>query len=273
MFPLQRGNELVIQFSNSPHQHKISQDLILQDYASLDVNDSDKIIFTKSQSSKKLFYDGAAAEEDNNNNKDDSNNDDDHKKKKIVHREIERQRRKEMATLYSSLRSLLPLQFIKGKRSISDHMNEAVNYIKYMQNNIKQLGAKRDELKKKLSNNYSNMEINYYHHGNNNNNNNSNNNNKPTTSSTNRFFTLHESNDGVLGIEITGGAAAGGGEDEGVTLSDILALLVEEEGLEVVSYLSSRVNGRLVHSVQCEVNNSNSVDLSELRRKLANLIQ
>ncbi|MED6171310.1 hypothetical protein PIB30_039663 [Stylosanthes scabra] len=265
MFPLQRGNELVIQFSNSPHQHKISQDLILQDYASLDVNDSDKIIFTKSQSSKKLFYDGAAAEEDNNN-KDDSNNDDDHKKKKIVHREIERLRRKEMATLYSSLRSLLPLQFIKGKRSISDHMNEAVNYIKYMQNNIKQLGAKRDELKKKLSN-YSNMEINYYHHDNNNNNN-----NKPTTSSTNRFFTLHESNNGVLGIEITGGGAAGG-EDEGVTLSDILAMLVEEEGLEVLSYLSSRVNGRLVHSVQCEVNNSNSVDLSELRRKLGNLIQ
>lgn len=262
MFPLQRGNELVIQFSNTSHQHKISQDLILEDYASLDVNDSDKILFTKSQSSNKLFYDGAAAADEdnnnNNNNNNDSNNDDDNKKKKMVHREIERQRRKEMATLYSSLRSLLPLQFIKGKRSISDHMNEAVNYIKYMQNNIKELGAKRDELKKKkkLSN--------YYHHHDNN--------DKPT-SSTNRYFTLHESDSGVLGIEITGGAAAAAGEEEGVTLSEILGLLVEEEGLEVLSYLSSKVNGRLVHSVQCEVVNSNSVDLFELRRKLASLIQ
>ncbi|XP_057759117.1 transcription factor bHLH118-like [Arachis stenosperma] len=235
MFPLQRGNELVIQFSNTSHQHKISQDLILEDYASLDVNDSDKILFTKSQSSNKLFYDGgAAADEDNNNNNNnnnDSNNDDDNKKKKMVHREIERQRRKEMATLYSSLRSLLPLQFIKGKRSISDHMNEAVNYIKY------------------------------HHHDNN---------DKPT-SSTNRYFTLHESDNGVLGIEITGGAAAAG-EEEGVTLSEILGYWLKKKDLKFL-FLSSKVNGRLVHSVQCEVINSNSVDLFELRRKLASLIQ
>ena len=106
MFPLQRGNELVIQFSNSPHQRqqKISEDLILEDYASLDVNDSDKI-FSNSRS-EKLFY---GADEDHGNYSND------HKKKKMVHREIERQRRQEMATLYASLRSLLPLEFIKVK--------------------------------------------------------------------------------------------------------------------------------------------------------------
>ncbi|XP_061359006.1 transcription factor bHLH118-like [Gastrolobium bilobum] len=231
MFPLQRGNELVIQFSNSPHheQHEISQDLILDDYASLDVNDCDKKLSTR----KKLSYGG-----DKNHGA--SN---EQKKKKIVHREIERQRRQEMATFYASLRSLLPLEFIKGKRSMSDHMNEAVNYIKHMQNNIKELGAKRDELKKLSNSKMENQESKH----------------------TSCNFTLHENN-GIVGIEITSGF-----REESLKLSKLLQLLLDE-GLEVVSCLSTDVNGKLFQSVQCEVSNSNSVDLSELKRKVSNVI-
>ncbi|KAK7380213.1 hypothetical protein VNO78_32716 [Psophocarpus tetragonolobus] len=235
MFPLQRGNELVIQFSNSPHQqqHKISEDLILDDYASLDVNDS--ISHQKSNTSqpKKLYY-GA-----NKKNHHDSNE----HKKKMIHKEIERQRRQEMATFYASLRSLLPLEFIKGKRSISDHMNQAVKYIKHTQKNIKVLGAKRDELKK-LSN-YSNME------------------NSHEALHTSCNFTVHENN-GIMGIEITSGF-----REEKPKLSKLLQFLIDE-GLEVTSCLSTEVNGRLLHSVQCEVNSSNSVELSELRNKVSN---
>ncbi|XP_020205117.1 transcription factor bHLH118 [Cajanus cajan] len=224
MFPLQRGNELVIQFSNGLHQqHKISQDLILDDHV------SDKKLPTSRPN--KLFYEPGHA----NSNE---------YTKKMVHREIERQRRQEMATLHASLRSLLPLDFIKGKRSKSDQMNQAVNYINHLQKNIKELSDKRDGLKRKLSINQS-LES---HH---------------ETKHASGGFTVHQnSGGGAVGIEISGFG------EEGFSLSKLLQLLLEER-LEVVSCLSTQVNGRLLHSVQCEVDNSDSVDLSELRRKFS----
>ncbi|KAJ6764463.1 TRANSCRIPTION FACTOR BHLH120-RELATED [Salix koriyanagi] len=135
MFPLHQGDELCFNMSSNPHQqHSIPQDLILAQYAALHGSDT----ATKMENGRRRNL----ISMDNNEVARDQ---------KMMHRNIERQRREEMTTLYGSLRALLPLDFIKGKRSISDHMNESVNYIKYLQKKIKELSAKRDGLKK-LSN-------------------------------------------------------------------------------------------------------------------------
>ncbi|KAF3967430.1 hypothetical protein CMV_008576 [Castanea mollissima] len=67
--------------------------------------------------------------------------------KNIMRRDTERQRRKKMAILNASLRSLLPMEMIKGKRSLSDHTNKAMNYITYLKNKIQELSVRRNELK------------------------------------------------------------------------------------------------------------------------------
>ncbi|KAI9073034.1 hypothetical protein K1719_045013 [Acacia pycnantha] len=67
--------------------------------------------------------------------------------KKLIRQHTERQRRQEMADLSASLRSLLPLEYIKGKRSASGHLNESAKYIKHLQNRIEELSCKRNRLR------------------------------------------------------------------------------------------------------------------------------
>lgn len=54
--------------------------------------------------------------QDNNNNGDEINGND-NANKKVIHREVERQRRQEMSNLYSSLRSLLPMEYVRVNSS------------------------------------------------------------------------------------------------------------------------------------------------------------
>ncbi|KAL8199683.1 hypothetical protein R6Q57_013251 [Mikania cordata] len=164
--------------------------------------------------------------------------DNDQMQKKMVHREIERQRRQEMTNLYASLRELLPLEFIKGNRSISDHMNQAVHYIKQMEENIKGLREKRDEHKK--------------------------------------YVNTCQNSDNHLPNTVSVSFCNGGVEilinscllEDGFLLSEVLNTIVEE-GFSVTSCTLTKVNDRLFHSILTEASDLALIDPSMLQQRLA----
>ncbi|KAL0730887.1 hypothetical protein Bca4012_026981 [Brassica carinata] len=173
------------------------------------------------------------------------------KEKKLLHRNIERQRRQEMAVLYASLRSHLPLQYIKGKRAMSDHVNGAVNFIKDTQRNINDLAARRDELKREISPIYSGP--------------------CSQTVCGSRSGSSRSDPSSVMvqpcvnGIEVVVNSSDSG--VEAWPLSRVLGIL-HEQGLEVISSLTARVNERLIYTIQVEVNSIVSFDLAWLQQKL-----
>lgn len=171
----------------------------------------------------------------------------DYKRKKIIHREAERQKRQEMAALYRSLRSLLPVEYVKGKRSMSDHMLVAVDYIRQLQKRVEEKGRKRDELKSSS---------------------------EPSidTNAKSRCFPscLKESvtvESSRAGFQITMSTAMSGG----LCVSKVLDVLLRE-GLNVVSCISINAEERLHHVIDSEVGDGTSINRSELRMKLTELI-
>ncbi|CAN1332739.1 Transcription factor bHLH36 [Linum perenne] len=139
------------------------------------------------------------------------------KKKKMLHKDVEKQRRLEMTSLYSSLRSLLPIEYLKGKRSISDHIHQAANYIKHQERKIEELSCKRDQ----------NSSANNYIHDSN-------------------YMSIVSVRRCLIGIEVIL-------EESGmVSVSRVVGDLVTE-GLNVVSTVSAKVNHRMVHTIKAEV--------------------
>ncbi|KAK3022207.1 hypothetical protein RJ639_047029 [Escallonia herrerae] len=257
MFSFHQSDELV--FDEIPSlsfqdQSTILQDLVM-DHASIDRSD----LTTKNPQKKRSKSSATGGNQDN-----ESSNDTRHKK--VTHRDIERRRRLEMAKQYASLRSLLPLEYIKGlyfwemsintsrriaggsqgKRSTSDHMHQAVSYINHLQQNIKELDKKRDKLK------------------------------KLSTISIAKLRNIGISSNKCLPQIISVSSCWGGIEilissEEHFTLSIVLEILLEE-GLDVVSCVSTKVNERFLHTIQAEVSGLTCNDPSVLQEKLTNLI-
>lgn len=189
--------------------------------------------------------------------------------KRIVHRDIERQRRQEMASLYSSLRTLLPLEYIRGKRSICDQVNEAVNYIKYQEKNIKQLQSKRDKLRTFLEANSSNdqpdMSMNeaagkstkYY----------------SSSSCSPIEISIRPCSQGGIEILISNELVMVGDEPLLCPLSTVLKVLVEV-GLTVVSCFCAKVKDKFLYTIQTEVTDNNTdFHIRVLPRKLSEKIK
>ncbi|CAO2838954.1 unnamed protein product [Amaranthus hypochondriacus] len=155
----------------------------------------------------------------------------DETERRILHRENERQRRQEMSNLFNSLRDSLPAELIQGKRSISDHVGEAINYIQHLKKNVMELEEKKNELKKSVESCSSTREIGE----------------SSNTGFTESCVVIRQS---VVGFEIE---IIIGFDDEEFLLSNALQI-VFDEGLDVVSSTSTKFNERLVHSLQCQVN-------------------
>ncbi|GLT78307.1 hypothetical protein SLA2020_498470 [Shorea laevis] len=173
----------------------------------------------------------------------------DNKKKKMIHRNIERQRRQEMATLYGALRSLLPPDYLKGKRSISDHMNQAVRYINDLQRRIGELNEKRDELKR-LSSSCSSSFVPQCLQG------------FPDQDTT---VTVRPCLGGG-GVEVVINTAL----SQGLPLSSVIQVLIAED-LSIANCISTKVDERLMHTVVFEVSDGRVVDPSALQKKLEEL--
>ncbi|CAF1753983.1 unnamed protein product [Brassica oleracea var. botrytis] len=160
---------------------------------------------------------------------------------KMMHREIERQRRQEMASLYASLRSLLPHHFIQSKRSTSDQVNEAANYITYLHKKIKELSSKRDELMLLSRGSFSDDS-------------------KDEMKMMNHVVVRHC----LAGLEIVFSSRCCGGQPR---LSSVLQVL-SENGLCLLNAIYSIVDDRVIYTIQAEVNDMTLIDFRKLEESL-----
>lgn len=105
-----QGNELCFQTSIPHHTNIIHDMLTVHPHMLVDCTREPSTLEPKRPASGR----GAAAKA--------TSDDEDHrcsKKRKIMHRDVERQRRKEMSTLHALLRSLLPDDFLKARNHVS----------------------------------------------------------------------------------------------------------------------------------------------------------
>ncbi|KAK6275634.1 hypothetical protein POUND7_005343 [Theobroma cacao] len=241
MFPSHQSDDFLYEISDIPHY----QDLMQQNLTISGEGSAGGSNLTQRMAKGKRHKKFVAAANSNDGNAA-ANND----AKKIMRKEIERQRRQQMAKLYGKLRSLLPLESIQGKRAVSDHMNEAVNYIKYLKKKIQELSVKRDKLKK-LSN------LSAFDQG------------SASSSDNSSLINCVAVHPYRGGVEIVINSGFG---DESWHLSAMIQAIRAEE-LDVVHCISSQTNEGFLHTIQSEVSDpAHRLDLPGLQSKLNDLI-
>ncbi|KAF2617842.1 hypothetical protein F2Q68_00040368 [Brassica cretica] len=136
----------------------------------------------------------------------------------------------------------------RGKRAVADHVNAAVGFIKDTETRIKELSARRDELSGEQTCQRSDPDL------------------------ARTGFELGKSDPASLivqpcvnGFEVAVSSNSSG--PDALPLSRVLEAL-QELGLEVINSLTTRVNERLMHTIQVEVNTFGCLDLAWLQQKL-----
>jgi len=165
---------------------------------------------------------------------------------------IERQRRKEMKVFFSRLRSLLPEENLRGKRTVSEQVLEAVNYVCHLKRKIEDLSAQREKTKVNSDQNAKVSFENFCCK-------------TPPFGGSDREYPAVKINSVGSGVQIWTNTL----EDE-IVYSDIL-LALEEGGLEVVSAASSAINNRVYHTIHCKVFDLNTLNIQTLYQKLWHL--
>ncbi|CAA0809505.1 Transcription factor bHLH36 [Striga hermonthica] len=245
MFPLQSDGlaaEAIPSFYDW-QQDKVLEDLLADDRAHFEgiynenKNEGGGVLKKKPRPAMKSMWDI-----------DGDNKDTNHEARRSIHRNLERQRRQEMAGLYASLRSLLPLDFIKGKRSVSDQLHQAAIYIRVMQNKIEEMKTRRDKLKSLSGNGRVEGR------------------NKSDVNNKVKVILCR------FGLEIL---IMSTGQSSIMPLSKVCAYLLQKPELTVVNCVSTRAGDEcsFLHKIQAEVDDPTSVDLTELQTRLADLIK
>ncbi|CAI9774098.1 unnamed protein product [Fraxinus pennsylvanica] len=168
--------------------------------------------------------------------------------RKLIHRDVERQRRQGMADLYASLQSLVSPEYLKGKKSISNLLQEAVNYVTDTKKNIKILSLKRDKLKKLSNTNNLSADV--------------------GTSSSYLPNYLVTVNPCLDGLEIL---ISSNFKEEEFRLSKVLKELLGR-GFNVINCVTTKANERSLHRIQCQASNLKCNDLSRIQERLSDVI-
>eukprot|EP00253_Pinus_taeda_P017027 PITA_17027 len=166
------------------------------------------------------------------------------------HKVIERQRRKEMKMLFSRLRSLLPEKDTQGKRTVSEQVFESLNYVRHLQQKIRELSAQREKMKVHSDRN---AKVSFEKFCN-------------KIPLLDREYPELKINSVGSGVQIWTNTL-----ERDIVYSDIL-LALEEGGLEVVSAASSAINNRAYHTIHAKVFDVTSFNINTLYQKLWNLI-